>query len=1375
MDLRDKLKFWLLLSSYIDMIVRGTSPLSLPRALDNGLYYVKAFGGTELVPETYLDTVTADGKCEQRNVPDRYTELEYIESTGTQYIDTGYVPNTTTRVVASIAFPETSNTALCWGSRSSGAYNTSLDQFYCGHTGTNLWYYSATTQTTIRTGISPNVFYDIDVTNTRVTATATQNIYLFALNNLGTATTDSSSKIAKFKIYDNGILVRNFIPCKNASGVIGMYDTVSQTFFANQGTGTFLAGPLVGKLPSGYDRMQFTYMTEGSYLLTDIVPQGDYRIEVDFATTSFPSISTSLFGTRPSTSAGSGIQLGLGTTGQFALDGLGARYNPTTLATINTRYKYVWNNKNVTLTSGSTTIGSYTFTGEQTQTYPLVFNGLNNAGTASGGKAGIYLYSFKAWNAQGELIADYIPCVKLQPLTIGLYDSVSGNFLTATAGTWNSGPAVHSDYTPTPEAPLDIWCNNGVMKVRHQSGLPLGYTLLDYIESTGTQYINTGITDVTNSEFEVVAQQTSITGAFPTIMGALDGESGYKVVCGLSTSNNTFYSQCGGPQGFIVSSVPNDTQKHTFKVTTTTNQQTLQVDDTAVVTGNYAITSTTGYSLTICARNKDTVSNFTRQKVFSVRIKKSGVLIRDFVPVKRNSDNVLGMYDLVSGQFFTNAGTGTFTAGATVNDIEIYTDGTVETITDADSNTATCQNLLSVGTYKDTQEVISGAITHNVGIKVLDGTESWTAYNDGVYFSLGGGGTLPETTVAYCTHFGYAGAGFLIANLPMNEFTIATNGNCSFKSNDTATKADWVAWLKSQYDAGTPVIVIYPLATATTESVAGQTLLKEPLTVTGSIDNLTVTPVSSTHTVPTPTQPLDIRCNNGVLKTLPAGYTQLEYIQSSGAQYINTGIKANSAYTYKFKVKRSSPYQSNIWGIKEASSYAAAPCLILGYNGTNKISLYCHDSTGAGSQDTTYEWGTDFHTITFNATKSLFILDGHDVWAEFASNTTNLTNANWSSNLDIFLGGTNTIGSFASAGISGWAEYEVWNGPTLLQRLIPCKNSSNVIGMYDLVSGQFFTNQGTGTFTAGPTVATDVIATGPVETLQMIGKNLFDGQYRAGIYDTVSGNYTPTAPNRVCNTNIIAINPSTVYTVSCPDYALASGMRWLFYDADKNFISSNTTGATSVTTPSTARYLNFYIANNLTTVTAPDLQLEVGSTATEYEAYYNGGTATCEDLLSVGTYTDEQEVLSGDVTRNVGIKVLDGTEDAIFQYGMVKVSVRLPVEKNSGWQARRLCSHGVAGPASANNNMIEVDGSAIWFGGKIIADMGWTTAEDGKAWLAQQYAAGTPVIVVYPLATPTTESVAGQTMQVHEGDNYIEITQASMAGLELEAKYKKGA
>lgn len=44
----------------------------------------------------------------------------------------------------------------------------------------------------------------------------------------------------------------------------------------------------------------------------------------------------------------------------------------------------------------------------------------------------------------------------------------------------------------------------------------------------------------------------------------------------------------------------------------------------------------------------------------------AGVPLRDFVPCYRKADGVIGVYDLVSGAFFENSGTGSFTKGADV-------------------------------------------------------------------------------------------------------------------------------------------------------------------------------------------------------------------------------------------------------------------------------------------------------------------------------------------------------------------------------------------------------------------------------------------------------------------------------------------------------------------------------------------------------------------------------------------------------------------------------------------------------------------------------------------------------------------------------------
>lgn len=49
-------------------------------------------------------------------------------------------------------------------------------------------------------------------------------------------------KLYSAKIYDGNTLVRNFIPCKNPDGVIGMWDDVNSVFYGNAGTGSFAAG-----------------------------------------------------------------------------------------------------------------------------------------------------------------------------------------------------------------------------------------------------------------------------------------------------------------------------------------------------------------------------------------------------------------------------------------------------------------------------------------------------------------------------------------------------------------------------------------------------------------------------------------------------------------------------------------------------------------------------------------------------------------------------------------------------------------------------------------------------------------------------------------------------------------------------------------------------------------------------------------------------------------------------------------------------------------------------------------------------------------------------------------------------------------------------
>ena len=80
------------------------------------------------------------------------------------------------------------------------------------------------------------------MTNETATGQATLNLYLFAVNNFGSANFNITAKLYSCQIYDSETLVRNFIPCINPEGMVGLFDAVGFAFYGNLGTGSFTAG-----------------------------------------------------------------------------------------------------------------------------------------------------------------------------------------------------------------------------------------------------------------------------------------------------------------------------------------------------------------------------------------------------------------------------------------------------------------------------------------------------------------------------------------------------------------------------------------------------------------------------------------------------------------------------------------------------------------------------------------------------------------------------------------------------------------------------------------------------------------------------------------------------------------------------------------------------------------------------------------------------------------------------------------------------------------------------------------------------------------------------------------------------------------------------
>lgn len=182
------------------------------------------------------------------SLPSGYRKLEYIQSSGTQYIDTGIIGSYDTRVTADFEILSIgSGTVFVFGSQANNNVRfclgiTSASVFRSDYGTEYISGPSAATGTKYTADKNRNVctINGTAINSNVQTFTGTTNIYLFARSY--SSLSYASLKMYGCKIYSNDVLVRDFIPCKNASGVAGMWDDVNSVFYGNAGSGTFTAG-----------------------------------------------------------------------------------------------------------------------------------------------------------------------------------------------------------------------------------------------------------------------------------------------------------------------------------------------------------------------------------------------------------------------------------------------------------------------------------------------------------------------------------------------------------------------------------------------------------------------------------------------------------------------------------------------------------------------------------------------------------------------------------------------------------------------------------------------------------------------------------------------------------------------------------------------------------------------------------------------------------------------------------------------------------------------------------------------------------------------------------------------------------------------------
>ena len=183
-----------------------------------------------------------------------YTELEYIESTGTQYFDSLYTPSSDTVIVLNCICK---NNYFLFGTRNatSGTEQKRFAYYIANskiNTSTNPQWsntnytscsnaYDLRQKTTVtfgKGGFWQNGTKLLDLTDEFQCG---YTLYLFSCNTSGEASTAMGAiRLYDCKIYDSDVLIRDYIPVLDKSGKPCLYDKITKEYFYNQGTGEFL-------------------------------------------------------------------------------------------------------------------------------------------------------------------------------------------------------------------------------------------------------------------------------------------------------------------------------------------------------------------------------------------------------------------------------------------------------------------------------------------------------------------------------------------------------------------------------------------------------------------------------------------------------------------------------------------------------------------------------------------------------------------------------------------------------------------------------------------------------------------------------------------------------------------------------------------------------------------------------------------------------------------------------------------------------------------------------------------------------------------------------------------------------------------------------
>lgn len=477
------------------------------------------------------------------------------------------------------------------------------------------------------------------------------------------------------------------------------------------------------RLPSEYQEVEYIENTGTQYIITDLLFPKELenpKIEWGFMQIAVPS--------------GDNMVFGYWSNGSIYYE----VYNSTALsyASIGKNHYDRISNANLTkdiviagvMTKETMYLNGYSYATNAEDTIdqsirPMAIFAWNSSSGRTYTNKGARIYYLRFFDGNTKM-ADYVPCYRKSDGEIGMYDTVTKTFYTNSGTdtflkgaditryidnvsvldtrrkillntphidtsvgdlvTFNTDlsaplksckvsflPVQEGEGDPSPDNVRNIVGWNEV-----KVGLPDEYQKVEYIESTGTQYIDTGVTLGTN-DFTILFnfEQTKRTSGEQPITSIWTSDYNYWNLFIRSVSSDKIVLDVYTSAHHMLSTEVNLNEKYDVSLIKNDNLWELKQKD-STITWTYSSSKINNTTLKLFKRGDLSTGHSTHIKMYSFKMTISNTRTLNLIPCYRKSDGEIGMYDTVSKQFFTNQGTDTFLKGADVDGIQASIDWT---------------------------------------------------------------------------------------------------------------------------------------------------------------------------------------------------------------------------------------------------------------------------------------------------------------------------------------------------------------------------------------------------------------------------------------------------------------------------------------------------------------------------------------------------------------------------------------------------------------------------------------------------------------------------------------------------------------------------